>query len=97
MDQFTYLHFASGIVAYNFGLSLRDWIVIHTMFEFAENTEIGMKFIRTIKIWPGGKPSADTLVNRLGDTVGTAAGWLSARELDRIGSRRGWFVGHLNV
>jgi len=98
MDQFTYLHVAMGIVFYFWGVSLRDWIVIHTVYELFENTELGTKLInRLFPMWPGGKTYYDYSINSIGDTVGAVAGWLSARELDRIGSRRGWFVRHLDV
>ena len=38
-DQYTYLHFASGIVSYFWNLSFIIWIIIHTIFEICENTQ----------------------------------------------------------
>ena len=29
LDQYTYLHFATGIVAYFFGISKKNWIIIN--------------------------------------------------------------------
>ena len=38
-DQFTYLHFAAGILAYFWGIPFILWVVLHTIFEIIENTE----------------------------------------------------------
>jgi len=95
-DQYTYLHFATGIVVYFWGVSFWMWVVLHALFEFIENTEIGMEFInRYLKFWPGGKQYADKSINSLGDNVGAWVGWLSAKALDNVGSRLGWYQGHL--
>ena len=62
-------------------------------FEVAENTEAGMKFINTnITWWPGGKPRADDVVNMVGDTVSSMAGWWIASKLDEEGERTKWYV-----
>jgi len=43
-----------------------------------------MYFINTyFKMWPGGKPKADTLINSVGDTVGIIAGWIFAQMIDK--------------
>jgi hypothetical protein len=82
-DKFTYLHFAVGIVAYFWNMSLSLWLVVHTIFEFLENTQTGMNIInKYILVWPGGKPQADSITNRIGDTLGGVIGWLSAYYLD---------------
>ena len=36
-DQYTYLHFASGIIADFFNISILTWFVIHSLFEIIEN------------------------------------------------------------
>jgi len=78
-DQYTYLHFAVGIVAYFWNIPFGIWVLVHTIFELIENTERGMAFINQyITIWPGGKPYADSYLNNLGDTFGAIIGWLSA-------------------
>ena len=41
IDQYTYLHFASGIIAYFWNISFKNWIMLHTIFELLENTIIG--------------------------------------------------------
>ena len=94
-DQFTYLHFASGIIAYFWGLSFWAWFVLHTIFEIVENTNLGIWTINhLIKIWPGGKPGPDDLTNIIGDTIGSIIGWLSAYYLDYYGFNKGWYNLH---
>ncbi len=78
-DAYSLLHFAVGVVVRHWGMSLLAWIVLHTVFEAAENTEMGMRWINTyIKMWPGGKPYADSLLNNFGDTVFAILGWMVA-------------------
>lgn len=79
MDAYSLLHFAVGVVVRHWGMSFLVWTIIHTLFEVVENTEAGMRFINTcVKMWPGGKPSADSLSNSVGDSVFAALGWLAA-------------------
>ena len=95
-DQYTYLHFAVGIIAYFWNISLLDWFILHTVFEIWENTQIGINFInRFIVFWPGGKEKPDSIINSIGDTCGTLIGWLSAYYLDKIGNKYKWFTWHL--
>ncbi len=78
-DKYSLLHFAVGIVGYYWNISFIAIVILHILFEYVENTKPGMRFINEyITLWPGGKPSADTLMNSLGDTVYTAVGWLLA-------------------
>ncbi len=63
-DQYTFLHFAVGIIAYFWNISFKIWIIIHTLFEIFENTETGMYIINNyIPLWPGKKPKKDTYIN----------------------------------
>tara|TARA_B110000483_G_C18206952_1_gene548342 strand:- start:9687 stop:10004 length:318 start_codon:yes stop_codon:yes gene_type:complete len=95
-DQFTYLHFASGIVAYFWNISILNWLILHSIFEFLENTKFGMNFInKYLFVWPGGKSQVDALSNILGDTIGTLLGWLSAYYLDKIGNHYNWYDLHI--
>ena len=96
LDQYTYLHFASGIIAYFWGLRLKTLIILHVIFEIIENTKIGMEIINKFKYWPGGKNYADSYINRLGDTTGAIIGWLSAYYLDKIGDKYQWYKKHIN-
>lgn len=75
-DQYTYLHFAVGIVLYFWNVSLKKVIIYHSLFEFLENTELGIDFINNyFLIWPGGKPERNYLLNSIGDTIGIILGW----------------------
>jgi len=92
-DQYSLLHAAVGIVLYFFGISFVNTILVHTLFEIAENTEIGMNFINNyFTFWPGGKPHADTLTNIIGDTVSISIGWFLARFVDRIADKYKLYV-----
>lgn len=97
IDQYSLLHLASGIIAYFFGIRLNNWIIIHLLFEYIENTPEGMSFINTYfkGVWPGGKDRSDTTVNTISDTVFAVIGWGIAHYLDRVGSRNKWFAPHL--
>lgn len=97
-DQYTLLHFASGIIMYFWGLSFTNMLLLHTLFEYLENTQTGMALINNTLggIWPGGKSAPDTFANSIvGDTVGAIIGWILANYLDFYGSRYGWYQPHL--
>ncbi len=79
LDEYSLLHFAVGVVAKHWALNFWFFIAIHTAFEYLENTVTGMKIINTyITAWPGGKSFADSFINRFGDTLSAALGWLIA-------------------
>lgn len=97
-DQYTYLHFAVGIIFYFWGFSLPLWFIIHTVYEIFEITPIGTNFINTYfgKLWPGGgKHVAEPIINGVGDTLGALLGWASAYYLDKIGDHYGWYPKHI--
>ena len=81
IDKFSYLHFASGIIFYYFAFTLKSSFIIHTIFEFSENTPEGMRFINNNfkNIWPGQKNFSDSFTNNVGDTIFFVLGWLSAK------------------
>lgn len=85
-DQYSLLHFAVGVVAYFWSFSFFIVIVAHILFEFIENTPVGMNFINTYFTvwWPGGKTHPDNLLNKTSDTIFTGLGWIVAHQLDRI-------------
>ena len=96
VDQFTYLHFAVGIIAYYWNINLYTLFLIHTIFELSENTEYGIEFINiSLSVWPGGKYKADTYINILGDTIGVLLGWWSAKIIDNIGIKYGLYFPHI--
>ena len=96
VDQYSYLHFASGIIAYYWGLTFTQWCIIHLSFEILENTPLCIHIIDNyVPFWPGGKLRADSIINIVGDNCAAFVGWYSAYLLDRIGSKMGWYLPHL--
>ena len=81
LDEYTLLHFAVGIVAYYWGVSLVTLTLLHIVFEAIENTEKGMTFIRSFPLWPGGKSHADTWNNQISDVMASAFGWILTSSL----------------
>jgi hypothetical protein len=76
-DQYTLLHFTSGIVCRYFNFSLIFLFVFHVIFEYIENTKKGMHIINNyLKIWPGGKTSSDTFINSVSDIIISLIGWI---------------------
>ena len=96
-DQYTYLHFAVGIIAYFWNISILNLFILHSIFEILENTQMGMKLINNyIVFWPGGKSKTDSIINIIGDTIGVIIGWISAYYLDQIGNKYNWFTLHIH-
>ena len=95
IDQYSYLHFSVGVIFYFWGFSLKNWIIIHILFEIFENTNIGIKLINNINIWPGGKPKPDNIINIIGDIIFGILGWISAYYLDKLGNKYGWYNMHI--
>jgi len=76
LDQYSLLHFASGILCRYFNISFTFLLIFHIIFEYVENSKNGMHFINNyFKIWPGGKPKPDSLVNSIGDIISSLIGW----------------------
>ncbi len=79
LDEYSLLHFATGIIARHWAVGFWLFVLIHSVFEYLENTPTGMRFITTyFTLWPGGKSSPDTLLNQVGDTITAGLGWLAA-------------------
>lgn len=98
LDQYTYLHFCVGVISYFFGITFRDYFILHLVFEIIENTNIGMQFINKYlgNIWPGGKPTSDSLLNSCGDHVFSMLGWYSAYLLEQYGMKHKWYELHIS-
>lgn len=95
-DQYSYLHFASGIIWYFWGFSFKALLIFHTLFELIENSKLGIKFInKAMFFWPGGKPRADSYMNQLGDILFSLLGWISAYYLDYLGDKYGLYKAHI--
>jgi hypothetical protein len=84
-DEYSILHFASGIIAYFWGFPLLWWFIIHVVFEYIENTKMGMNFINTyIPLWPGGKHQKESFSNSMiGDNLSAVAGWMFASFIEK--------------
>ncbi len=98
LDQYSLLHFAVGIVVYFWGISFKNWIIGHILFEYFENTKEGMNFINTYLhgIWPGGKDEPDSFINStIGDNLMAAFGWLFAYYIDNLGKKYNWYTPHI--
>lgn len=79
LDVYSILHFATGILWRYMGFDIISLLLLHTIFEILENSKIGMHIINThFKIWPGGKPSTDTLINSISDISISLVGWILA-------------------
>lgn len=52
-DQYSILHFSVGSVLYFWNIHFIYAMILHTLFELIENTEIGMRFINKYFIHPG--------------------------------------------
>ena len=85
IDQYSLLHFSVGVVAYFWSMSFIMLILIHILFEFVENTKLGMNLINTyfIRWWPGGKEFPDSLENRISDILFSGTGWICSYLLDK--------------
>jgi len=96
-DQYSILHFSVGSLMYFWNFSFIFALIIHTLFEYLENTKIGMMLINKYIIhpgwfsWPGGKNAADTLTNNVGDTVFFVLGFIISYTLDIVGLQKGWY------
>ena len=90
-DQYSLLHFSVGSVAYFWGVNFIPLLIAHTVFEGVENTQVGIKFINNLPLWPGGKRVEDSGINIIGDTISVVAGWTVAWQLDEMGKRRNWY------
>ena len=97
LDQYSLLHYATGVMAYFWGVPPVPFFLAHVSFEFVENTTPGMDFINTyLTYWPGGKPKADSLSNIVGDNLSAILGWLTASAIDKRGKNQKWYDARIN-
>lgn len=100
-DQYSLLHFSTGVISYFWQIPFLLGFLIHIIFEIVENTEFGMSIINRYFVnkgslfqWPGGKYKADTFINSMGDNIFYAVGWILSYLLDYYGSKKGWYSKH---
>jgi len=80
IDKYSILHFCVGVLWQTLGWNLLSLFVLHTIFEWIENTEYGMNIINTqMPFWPGGKDHPDSIINRTGDVLISLVGWWVAK------------------
>jgi len=79
-DEFSLLHFASGIILQFFSFSFNVHLLIHILFEILENTQYGIYLINKLyKITPDLiKTEPDSLINSFGDIFFGIVGWIIA-------------------
>ena len=94
-DQYSFLHFSSGVVAYFWGIRFLIFVALHIIFEALENSTKAISFIKKISLWPGGKPKPDSFTNIVGDNIFAYLGWYAAYSLDKYGSEKGWYYPHI--
>ena len=90
-DKYSILHFSVGVIWRYLELDFISLIIIHTIFEIVENSKPGMFIINNyFKLWPGGKPTPDTIINSISDIIVSVLGWIIA---DRFITFKnfGWF------
>lgn len=76
-DNFSLLHFSSGIIAYYWGIGFIHWFLLHLIYEVLQNTSWGIWFINNIvTLWPGGKLDYDSYINTIGDQTYGMLGWV---------------------
>lgn len=96
LDQYSYLHFSTGIIAYFWGVNVYLWTILHLFYEILENLPVSIYIINHyITLWPGGKSYPDPFINSIGDVLSGTVGWLSAYYLDIIGSHYKWYKIHI--
>ena len=81
-DKYSLLHYLVGCLFAFLRVSFPASLFAHITFEITENTHVGMEFInKHMKWWPGGKPSADSVRNSVGDTFWFCVGWYVIHEM----------------
>lgn len=72
LDEWTFVHFAAGIVLSQTGFTALQTLVLHSITEAVENTEAGSNVLRSIG-WD--RSAMDSPVNIATDTISAMAGW----------------------
>lgn len=92
LDKYSILHFLVGMIWRYIGFDFLSLLIIHTVFEIVENSKPGMFIINNyFKLWPGGKPHADSKINSISDIVISLLGWMIADKF-YLYSNIGWVI-----
>lgn len=99
VDQYSLLHFSTGVISYFWQVPFILGLIIHVLFEIIENSAFGMALINDYFVnegqllrWPGGKYEADTFINSMGDNVFYSIGWFISYYLDLDYYAKGKYV-----
>ena len=84
IDQYSLLHFSTGIIARFFHIPFTYFFIMHFIFEYFENIPEIAHLINKIQWWPGKKPSVDSLINSVSDQMFAMLGWYVANKLDIV-------------
>jgi len=92
-DQYSLVHFSTGVLAYFCHIPLIVWLILHTLFEILECSKVGIEFSEKYLTFLGwGKYEPDNLINTIGDTISTLLGWLCAYLIDYYGTKYKWYT-----
>ena len=91
LDQYSYLHFASGVTAYFVGFRLKTWFIIHLGVDLLENSPPGIYLIKKYLyyFWRP-REGSDPAWNIVADNVLALVGWISAYYLETWCHERGY-------
>lgn len=93
IDQFSYLHFASGITAYFFGFKLKNWMLLHLAFDIFDNSNWGIQFVQKyVSFLKQPRYGSDPPLNIIVDNIISVLGWVSAYYLVQYCTDRGYGV-----
>ena len=85
IDQYSLLHFASGVFFYFLGIKFEIALLLHTLFEIVENIPLGITNVYYLHLfWLGGRNEPDSLLNSVGDTVVFVVGFLLSQIIDKL-------------
>ena len=84
-DQFSILHFASGVTAYFWKIISFKWFVLlYILLEIMENSSVGINFVNTyIPFWPRAKQKPESYLNMFSDVLFAVMGWQLTEQLDK--------------
>ena len=81
LNPYSILHFSLGVMVYFMGMSFRNWLIVHLIFNIVEN-----------KINKEYKKSSHEIISNL---FLASIGWLIAYSLDDYGYKNGWYSKHI--
>lgn len=95
LDQYSFLHFSTGVIAYFFNVPLWVWFIINIIFEIFENSVFGMRILDNLSFYPGvesGIPlKPEIKINIVCDVLCCILGWCVAYCVDYLGKKYLWY------